>query len=218
MSSLSRIFTVVDDQPEITPIGINIPCFTKLWKEDTTDNKSNYSKWLGYIFHMSSYESPYYDAKNKQAVVAKSFMDDEDFHPNKTILDCIEECKQREYTSELRSVDAAMSLSDSIGDTAQALKQESDKLNKLIKEIDFEMDRKRNIDEKIALMKSKQELEKAAVDKAQKAAALISTLQKSVDEIGKLRKSAMASLKEKEQDNKDAISNFMIDQFVDQYS
>jgi hypothetical protein len=218
MASLERIFTVVDDIPSITPVGINIPCFTKLYAEDKSPDKHMYGKWLGYIYHMTALRSPFYDSKNKSTVVAESFMDDADYKPSPAVLACIKECNEREVTAEARSLEAAIVLSDSICDAAMSIKQESERFHKLLKEIDAEMGKTLDIQMKILLMKEKQSLEEKALKKAETASKLVSSMQKSVDEMVKLRKTVLLSQAELEQENKDAISNFMVDNLINRYS
>lgn len=217
--SLKKIFTVVDDIPHITAVAINIPCFKELYLADTTPDKSEYSKQLGYIFHMVSFESPYYDAKNKEKTVSERFMGEKSYKPNKLVKACLEECIQRETSPEQRSLDAAIVLSDSTADLAYSMRQEGEEYTKLMKDIEKELKNKDNdLAVRIDLMQKKQLLEKATIDRAKVASDVLSKIKRNTEELLALRKLVASSIIELEQNNKDAIGHFIVDKFIETYN
>lgn len=53
------IFEVQDNNPRITPLGLNIPIFTELWKRDPLEEKPVAQFELAYVYHMAHVKSPY---------------------------------------------------------------------------------------------------------------------------------------------------------------
>lgn len=217
MSSLKRIFTVIEDIPTITPVGINIPCFKELYTNDFSIDKHYYAQQLAYIYHMTAYDSPYYDSRDKEKVVAERFLENEDYVPTALVRRCMQECLDRESVPERRTLDAAISLCDTISENALAMKKENTELTSLLQEIDAQIKNEKLIDRKIDLMTKKQALEKAALDKATNAAKLIASMQGNTEKLVALRKTVAQAQAELEANNKDAISNHMIDDFINKY-
>ena len=217
MSSLKKIFTVIDDIPSITPVSINIPCFKELYKADTSHHKTRYASQLAYIYHMTAYDSPYYDTKDKARVVAEKFLDDVNYTPTTLVKACMQECIDRESVPERRTLDAAIALCDTISESAASIQKENTELDSLLNEIDAQIKNEKLIDRKIDLMTKKQGLEKAALEKSTNASKLIVSMQINTEKLVALRKTVSQAQAELEANNKDAISNHMADDFVNKY-
>lgn len=216
MSALKKIFTVIDDVPSITPIGINIPCFKKLYNQDKTADKSSYASSLAYMYHITAFTSPYFDAKNKEQVVAEKFLGTKNFKPSTALIECIKECKERESTPEIRALESAINLCDSVADLSSNLDNEKRQFDALLKNIDEAIKNEEDLTEKIKLMESKQKLQKSAVDTAKTAVEIINKLKSAVTDLSKLKEDAMKSLASIDSSTK-SLSNFMVDDFIEKY-
>ena len=217
-SSLKAIFTVIDDIPSITPVGINIPCFKDLYLADKSSGKTTYADLLGYIYHMSAYESPFYNAKNKGEIVADKFLGNPNYKPTKLVEACIKECIDRESVPERRTLDAAIILCDSISDQVKASENNKKNYERLMKDIESELDKEKSLSRRLDLYKAKQDLEKTALATAVTSANLVESLKKQTTHLVELRKIVDAATKEFDsQENPNAISVAFIDQFVNEY-
>jgi len=211
------MFTVVDDIPKIEPVAINLPCFKELYLEDTTPDKSKYSMQLAYIYHMASYDSVYYDSPNKEDEVGEAFMGSKRYRPTGLMRKCIEECHKRQSNAERRALDSALIVCDLTSESALTLRQNNSQLEKLLKEIDAEIKQCETVGDKIELMKSRQFIEKNMLDNISKASEFIGKLKTQVEQLVQMR-SVVAKAMADIESNKDAISHFIVDAYIDKYN
>ena len=58
MNLSHKLFDVVEDEPIINPIIINLGPFKKLYEQDKSEDKSTYAKQLLYIWYLCDMTSP----------------------------------------------------------------------------------------------------------------------------------------------------------------
>lgn len=209
-----RVFTIVDDQPYLTPIGLSIPEFAELWKADKTQDRSQYAKELAYVYHMCEYDSPYYDVANKSEVVAKAFMNSTSYKPSKRVLDAMKVYNDLQSNSEKRALDAAVAACDMIGNDLKKIEMESDEFNKLIREIDAEIKQCTEISSKIELMNQKLKLQETKLKINDNITGVVTKLEKQIESIKLLRERVTKAVYTGEMSQK--LDTFIIDTIIDE--
>ena len=208
------MFRMVDDQPYLNPVGISLPEFQKLWKADKSESKSQYAKELAYVFHMCDFDSPYFDMMNKEEEVAKSFMGSSSYKPPKRVKDCIALYMKLQSNAERRALDAAVILCDSITDLANKDRTDAKQLENTLKAYDKEIDKEDDPLVKLAMIKEKLEIKKQVMDLANVSTNLISKLDKNIESLVQLRVKVIQASYTQE-DNSTSISNFLIEDLID---
>lgn len=217
MSSLKKIFTVVDDIPTINAVGINLPCFKALWMSDKNPDKLMYAAWLAYIYHVTALDSPFYNVDKKAEKIAETFLGKKNIKVPNEVLKCIELCEEFESFAEKRALDAAIQLSDSTSQIVMSLKKENALFEKLIKDIDDEMKTEIDTDIKIERMQKRQALQAALLTQADKSGKIISNMNKNVEELLALRKKVSTAAQEFEATNTNKLQNHMIDDLISNF-
>ena len=222
MNFSHKLFDVVDDEPVVNPVLINLGPFKKLYEEDKSADKSTYVKQLQYIWYANDPISPLYNAedKEKEAMVL-SFGKEVKF--NKAMLDCIEEYKKRQSTPETRTLEKTIKLCDSMINDLDKSKQGINEFNRLVDDIDNLLKRtgstEDDIEKRIELISKKMTMEKQVLDNAKTISDLIPKISKQLESIIEMRKKVEKSIIELDSEtNKDAISNFVIDNFINKNS
>lgn len=222
MNLANRLFEIIDDQPVITPVLVNLSCFKKLYLEDKTIDKSKYAQQLLYIWYTCDPGSPFFNSENKEEEVAKEVFGKK-FTITKSMQDCIEEYKKRQSTPETRSFERTMSIVDNMtGGLVKDHKQlkEWERLiedtNTLLQSLGKDPS---DIEARYELMERKIELESKFIKTAEAMAGIVPKIQKQVESLIEMRKQVEKSKVELDSDdNNDAISNFIIDMFIDKYN
>jgi hypothetical protein len=200
-----KVFTVVNDQPRLSAVGLNIPAFMKLWEEDTTEDKSQYAKELAFVYHMCTYRSPYYDVVNKQEAIGRDYMGDKKYKPSKRVTDAVSVFVEMQNSSELRALDAATSSADMIAKDLRNMEMESVEFNKLIKEIDVYV--------KIELMGHKMKLQENKLKINDQIVGLSTKLEKQIESIKLLRERVTKA--EYSGEMSSMIDSFLIDDILE---
>lgn len=208
-----KLFVVIDDQPHINPVGINVPEFKKLYEADTTPEKKQYAKELAYIFHMCDYTSPYFDVENKQEEVAKAYMGSAKYKPTKRVLKALEMYKKMQYGPEHRALDAAVALGDSLMETASQANSETSSMKKLLTKIDAEM-KGADVYLEMQLTKEKLDIRKQSLDIAKISTDLIAKIDKNIDSLLAIRRKVTTATYA-QADNPNSIDKFLIDEFLE---
>jgi hypothetical protein len=208
MSSLKKIFRVVDDIPTIEPVGINIPCFKELYLADRTLNKSEYAKQLAFIYHMTAYDSPYFNVKDKTATIAYKFLGIEDFIISPILQACIDECLLMESCAEARALDAVSKLIDNISAQASALEADNKEYLILIKEFDAALKDESDLTYKAELMIKKQAIQAAQSKQTESASKIIESLSKNTKTIIDMRKTVSQAAVDFEGNNTQKVSDY----------
>jgi hypothetical protein len=141
----------------------------------------------------------------------------------KTMLDCIEEYKKRQSTPETRTLEKTIKLCDSMINDLDKSKQGINEFNRLVDDIDNLLKRtgstEDDIEKRIELISKKMTMEKQVLDNAKTISDLIPKISKQLESIIEMRKKVEKSIIELDSEtNKDAISNFVIDNFINKNS
>lgn len=213
-----KLFDVVDDEPIVNPVIINLGPFKKLYQEDKSEDKSTYAKQLQYIWYANDPTSPLFNAEDKEdEAMNLSFGKKVKF--NKTMTDCIDEYRKRQSTPETRTLEKTIKLCDNMINDLNKSKQGIEEFNRLIDDINKLIKRMGNdeddIERRIDLITKKMDLEKKMLDEAKNVSDLIPKISKQMESIIDMRKKVEKSLIELDSEtNKDAVSNFIIDKFI----
>lgn len=222
MNLANRLFEVIDDEPVYTPVLINLSCFKKMYMEDKSEDKSAYAKQLVYMWYLWDPGSPFFNSENKEAEVMKEVYGKK-VALSKSLVACIDEYKKRQSTFEIRAFERTAVLCDNMTaglakDNQQLVEWERliDDVNALLKTLGKDPD---DIAARFELMERKIELEAKLIKTASEMSSMIPKIEKQVDALLEMRKKVEKAKVEIDSDNnKDSISNFIIDQFIDKYN
>lgn len=213
-----RLFSIHNNEPIITADLINLSHFKLLWSEDKTKDKSNYKKWLLYIYYMCDYESSFFELMDKEEqVIQEIFPDKPDIKVTTTVKNCMKVYIERNTVVEQRSLEGAILSADSINSNLHRLQQDSEQLEILLKAIENKINdlmSEDKIDDSIKLMTKKLELEEKHLDITKKIADLIPKLRQNVEAVTELREKVEESILKKLEHSKDKVENFMIDSLI----
>ena len=211
-----RLFTVIDGEPIIEAPFINLEPFKKLWDQDKSDDKSQYKKWLLYLYYTCDYRSEYYNIKNKQEIVL-----DHIFGPKVTkippiVLSCQEAYMLHNTIPEQRSLEAAVSSADSLCDTIKDFQQDSTQMTQVLSLIEREIDnsiKNQDLEDVTKWTTKKLELQEKYLNLASKAAALVPAIEKSVVTMISLRKKVEESIWTLDESGS-KLEDYIIDEFI----
>lgn len=213
-----RLFTIVNGEPIVEAPLVNLGPFKKLWREDRTDDKSTYKKWMLFIYYMCDYRSDFFelDSDVKQKEALKEVFQRTNYPiPHKVEL-CMEEYRKRNTPSEQRALESAIVSADNINKQLGELQQNSAQLEKLItlieKQIDAHM-KNDEIEQAMIKMEQKMDLQKRQMDLLKLGADLIPRVEKAVESIISLRNKVEKAMK-KIQESKELTENFIVDEFI----
>jgi hypothetical protein len=210
---VERIFTVVDGDPKIEPVAINLKPFKDLWEYDKTEDKNIYKRWLVYIWYMYNYKSPFFDSENKQEEVLLEVFGRRNYKIPRKVQLCEDEYLKRNTSTEQRTLDKAAELCDDIVRNITKANSDTKQFDDLIEDIEKQIKNTKDLDARIILMQTKMDLQEKSLDMAKKAADMIPRLEKQVQSIISLRKSVEKSYSDVE-NNKESIKNFIVDKFI----
>jgi len=203
------------DQPHLTPIGIHIPEFAKLYDADKTLAKMEYARELAYIYHMHEYDSPYYDRKNKEEEIIRDFVGKKRWKPTKRVIAALAKYKSLDRCAEKRALDAAVTSCDSLADDLLRIRQDTQQIDDVIKEIDLEIKRADNIDRKVDMLTMKLEMQDKQLKNSLSLAKIMPQLEKNIDTVMSLRKKVTTSVYKGESSDS-TIGEFMYDKLMDE--
>jgi hypothetical protein len=213
-----RLFSIHDNEPVITAELVNLSHFKKLWDEDKTKDKSNYKKWLLYIYYMCDYESSFFELNNKEEeVLNEIFPGKTNVVINNTVKNCMKVYVERNTVAEQRSLEGAIKSVESINDNLQRLQQDSGQLEVLLKAIENKVNESLDqdkVDDSIKWMNKKLELEEKHLDITKKIADLIPKIDGNIQSITNLREKVEEAILKKLEKSNDKIENFMIDSLI----
>jgi hypothetical protein len=222
MNICDKLFIVGEDyQPEFTPVLVNLPPYKQLYINDKTEDKSDYSKQLAYIWLTSDMRSPYFDSDTIVQDSKIAAFGSADYEISPTLLLCLEDYKKRQSTAESRALESALSVVDEVGKSLRNQDRDTSQEESLITEVNKELDKlSKNLTQsamqtKAQLIMFKQELIEKMNKNYQLRLKLIPDLTKSVTDLMKLREQLRNLIIEIDgNNNKDKISDFMIHEFI----
>lgn len=222
MNLSHKLFDVVEDEPIINPIIINLGPFKKLYEQDKSEDKSTYAKQLLYIWYLCDMTSPFVNSEDREEESMK-YAFGKKVRVTKSLQECIDEYKKRQSTPETRTLEKTIIMCDSMmADLSKSkngvdeYKRLIDDINKLLKKLSSSPE---DIERRIELMNQKMDLEKKMYDEAKLTADLVPRINKQLESLVDMRKKVQKSIIELDSEsNKEAISNFIVDSFIDKYN
>lgn len=95
----------------VAPEGLLIPEFKLLWDRDKAKDKATALRELSYVYFLVDYKSPYRSSltpKQLAAVVAKDFMKDEEYSPDKEVVSAMVKYADLQRTPSMLLLDASL--------------------------------------------------------------------------------------------------------------
>lgn len=222
MNLSNRLFQVINDEPVYSPVLINIKCFKELYALDTSEDKHKYAQHLLYIWYTSDPNSPYFNSESKLEDAAIEVYGRKK-KVTKVLDKCMKEYKKRQSTPMIRAYERAMQVTDqntnqlvssqeSIEEWKRLIKDSTDTLRTLGKNPEEIVDR-------IELTERIADLELKILKKSKEMVSLIPLIDKQVQSLLDLKKKVDKDRMQLDSDdNKESISNYIIDEFIDGYN
>ena len=113
------LFDLRDFKVTISPRALLIPEFRTLWDRDKSKDKDKALRELAYVYYLSDFKSPYLLSLDMSIVantVAKDFMKDESYKPNKEIEEAISKYKELQITPSMRLLTASLTTVNRLTD------------------------------------------------------------------------------------------------------
>ena len=217
MSLANKLFEMVNDEPVFTPVLINLPVFKKLYAKDKSDTKKKYAKDFAFIWYFCDPKSPFRDSQDRIGDAYFAAYGTRNVTIPKELQDCIDEYILRQSTAETRSLDSSLRVCDNLINTLKKSEEDTSEYLRLIKDLDNQMKEIDDLDDRITLAESKLKLEKALADKTKDSADLIPKITKLVESLLDLRTRVKKSVEDLENDNTNAIQNFIIYDIISKY-
>lgn len=217
MSNLSQyLFQVIDDIPRYCPVQINIPCFAKLYLEDTTKDKSLYASQLAFIWYYLDAKSPYFNSDDRRKESMLAAFGDDSYAIKPTLQSCMDEYIKRQSTPELRSFEAMALMLDNMLKDINRRNQSSEQVNNYLSDIDNQMRLERDLEMRFQLVEMRDRaissLNKSNLDIIN----LVPKISNTIKEMAEMRKVVAQSLQEVDSSsNKDNIANHIIYEIID---
>jgi len=212
-----KLFTIINDQPYLNPVGLHIAEFEALRAADKTEAKIEYAKSLAYIYHMWEYDSPYYDRKNKESEIIRDFIGKATWKPSKALLKAYDKYIQLDECAEKRLLDAAVTSCDRIASDLSTLKQESDQLELLLKELDVSIKASDKIEKKVDLMKIKLDFQEQKMKISKSIVDTLPKVEKAIETVLNLRKKVTKAVFKGESTDS-VIGEFLYDKLMNELS
>jgi hypothetical protein len=107
---MAQIFDIVGGEVVLTPEGLLVPAFKKLWDNDASKDKKKALDEIKYvIFLVDPVKSPYKDIDEllKEDVIRADIFKDSGWVPNQDVLNAVEKYTELRYTTTLKVLKAA---------------------------------------------------------------------------------------------------------------
>ena len=106
-----NLFDLRDFNVTISPKALMVPEFKALWDRDKSNSKGTALSELAYVYYLSDFKSPYLlslDISIVEYTVAKDFMKDESYKPDKVIKEAINKYKSLQETPSMRLLKSSL--------------------------------------------------------------------------------------------------------------
>jgi hypothetical protein len=214
MAFKNKLFDIVDDEPVINPLIVNLGPFKKLYKKDKSVDKNKYKSQLQYCFYMGDYDSPIYnmETEEKKLMACELSFGNKNVSRNITLLlqEALNLYIKCQSTVERRTLDSNVISCDSLNNNLKNMRQSSDTLFKILDELDKEIANTTDVEDKVMYFEKKQSLEQAMLNNSKTISDLISKSSKLLETIIDLRQKANKAHSELES----TIDDFLIDEFI----
>jgi len=222
MNLSNRLFQVINDEPVYSPVLINIKCFKELYSLDNSEDKHKYAQHLLYIWYTCDPNSPYFNSESKLDDAAM-----EVYGRKKKITKVLEKCmteyKKRQSTPMIRAYERAMQVTDQNTNQLVSSQESIEEWKRLIKDSTETLKtlgkNPEEIVDRIELTERIADLELKILKKSKEMVSLIPLIDKQVQSLLDLKKKVDKDRMQLDSDdNKDSISNYIIDEFIDGYN
>lgn len=222
MNLSARLFQIVNEEPVYCAILINIKCFKDLYMLDPSEDKSKFAQHLLYIWYTCDPSSPYFNAENKLEDASLEVYGKSNKAITKQLKRCMDEYTKRQSTPMIRAYERAMRITDQTEDIISQNKKKMNEWQRLIDDSTELMETMgKNPDDiagRIEIMERIIDLETKKLKHQSETAKLIPQINSQVKELLELKLAVDKDrLQLESSDNKDAISNYIIDEFIDKH-
>lgn len=111
-----HIFEIKNNQVVIQPEAFPIPEFNYLWNRDKSKGKEQAYKELCYVYYFTDFKSPYnsYPETEREQVIIKDFIRDDNWSPDSAILDAVLKYQKFQDSPSMRMLKAARSAQEKL--------------------------------------------------------------------------------------------------------
>jgi hypothetical protein len=222
MNLSSRLFQIIEEEPVYCPILINIKCFKELYMLDKSEDKHKYAQHLVYIWYTCDPSSPYFNSEDKLVDAAMEVYGRKKV-VTKVLKKCMDEYIKRQSTPMIRSYERAMRIVD---EQESLLKQSAEQVIEFDRLIDDATSLMKTLQsnpqeilDRIELMERIQDLQTKKIKQQSDMSALIPKIKTQVRDLLEMKKDVDKDRVQVESDdNKEAISHFIVDSFIEKYT
>lgn len=107
---MAQIFDIVGGEVVLTPEGLAIPAFKKIWDKDRSKDKKTALNEIKYVvFLVDPIKSPYKDIDEltKESIVRADIFEDSSWEPSQDVLNAIEKFTELRLTTTLKVLRSA---------------------------------------------------------------------------------------------------------------
>jgi hypothetical protein len=217
-----RLFQIVDDTPVYTPVLINLNCFKDLYLLDKSDDKHKYAQHLLFIWYTCDPSSPYFYSDNRIEEAAFEVYGSSEKVITKQLRKCMDEYTKRQSTPMIRAFERAMAITDQNEAILNKNTRQLEEWERLISDCNDLLKtlgkNPEDIATRIELLDRIEDLEAKKLKRQSELSKMIPTINKQVKELLELKKEVDKDrMQINSEDNKDAISNYIVDEFIDKY-
>jgi hypothetical protein len=210
----NRLFDIVDDEPVINALIINIGPFNKLYLLDKDENKSKYISQLQYCYYVGDYDSPLYNMEKDEQILEACNLcfgsGNVSRHVTKALEAAVALYIKCQSTVEKRTLEGCKLALDALNKNLANTKRSSSLLTDLLLDIDSAIKKETDLDIRMELFGSKQELEQKALANDKAMSDLVVRSSKVLDTINELTEKANKSHSLAE----DILGSYMIDELL----
>jgi len=107
---MAQVFDIVGGEVVLTPEGLAVPAFKRLWDNDKSKDKKTALDEIKYVvFLVDPIKSPYKDIDEliKESTIRADIFKDSGWEPNQDVIDAVEKFTELRYTTTLKVLRAA---------------------------------------------------------------------------------------------------------------
>lgn len=209
----NKLFDIIDDEPIINALIINLGPFKKLYLLDKSEDKAMYKRQLLFCYYESDYHSPYFDLDEKREKICTELYGKPNAKISKILNDASIVYYGFQSTPERRALEAAISSCDTLSKNLSNLEDGNRLLAGLLKDIDKAISQCDTLDMKIELFEKRQEIEGKMLTNSKTNGDLLLRISKFVEAIASLRKQANKSVDDLI--DKSSIEGHLVDELID---
>lgn len=221
MNLSNRLFQIIDEEPVYCAILINIKCFKELYMLDSSDDKNKFAQHLLYIWYTCDPSSPYFNSEERLLDAAVEVYGRKKVM-TKHLKKCMTEYTKRQSTPMIRAYERAMRITDQNESILQKDNQQAVEWQRLIDDsTGLLQSLGKNPDEilaRIELLERVQDIEAKKIKNQSELSKMVPTINKQVKELLELKKEVdKARMQIDSEDNKEAIANYIVDEFIERH-